>query len=112
MARASLDFPPLGPGGGIGAVGCDAAAPIATGLSSPRGRIGSSVRLAANDARGAVSLKLAVDPAAETATPWSAALTAGSVAAVERANVSVATTSAAVIGWPLDHSRPGARVTV
>jgi len=85
---------------------------IAGPLNSPSGRIGICVSVAANDARGAASTKVMVDPDAVTLTPWSAVARFGSLARGASANLAVAMTSSAVIGVPSDHSRPGRSTSV
>ena len=63
--------------------------------------------VAANEERGAGRVKITVDGELATLTPLSAVVSVGSPACAESAKMSVATTSAVVIGAPLDHSRLG-----
>lgn len=111
-ASAAVDWTSYGPEVGIGVVGCSVADTSAGSLSPPRGRIGSWVSVAANEARGAGSVNVTVESAPETLTPRRAAASVGSLAWEESANVSVAMTSAAVMGAPFDHSRFDLSTTV
>ena len=106
------DSTSYGPDVASGDVECPAKAASAADDMPPRGRIGSSVRDTASDARGVPRLSTNAWSEVLAVTPLHALAKVASGKAADWTHWIVAMASRAVIGLPFDQWRPGRRGSV